>query len=319
MAKGSCFLFLGPEIGEKQDAVSEIRAKLGKTAPPEEMSFYPGETPVSVIVSVLQNGSLFADHRLIFIKNAEIIKKKEEIELLGDYLAHPQDDTVLILLAEGTNIAKGLETPIPGGNKRVFWELFENRKIEWVSGFFKRAGFRIGEDGVETILELVENNTEALRRECQRLLLFLDKDKPITSEDLEKLLSHTREESAFTLFSRIAEGDLSKSLGTLRSLLRAKETPPAILAGLAWCFRKLRDYAGLAEAGKTGDLDYRKIGLASPKARKDYERASRRYNPEICLSLTAEYDILVRSGGGALESILMDQYLYKIHFSSGGM
>jgi DNA polymerase-3 subunit delta len=262
---------------------------------------------------VLQNASLFAENRLIFIKNAEALKKKEEIELLAAYLEHPSEDTTLILLSDAPSLAKAIETQVSSGNKRIFWELFENRKIEWVSAFFKRAGYRIGEDGIETILELVENNTDALRRECQRLMLFLGKDKPITGEDVEKWLSHTREESAFTLFSRIAEGDLSKSLGTLHALLMAKESPPAILAGLAWCFRKLRDYAALVESGKANDFEFKKIGLASPKVRKDYERAVRRYNADICLSLTAEFDILVRSGGAGLETILMDMYLYKIH------
>ncbi|MDR0561151.1 MAG: DNA polymerase III subunit delta [Spirochaetaceae bacterium] len=313
MAKGACFLFLGPEIGEKQDAVAEIRTRLSKGSPPEEASFYAGETPVSAIVSVLQNASLFAENRLIFIKNVEALKKKEEIELLAAYLEHPSEDTTLILLSDAPSLSKAIETQVSSGNKRIFWELFENRKIEWVSAFFKRAGYRIGEDGIETILELVENNTDALRRECQRLMLFLGKDKPITGEDVEKWLSHTREESAFTLFSRIAEGDLSKSLGTLHALLMAKESPPAILAGLAWCFRKLRDYAALVESGKANDFEFKKIGLASPKVRKDYERAVRRYNADICLSLTAEFDILVRSGGAGLETILMDMYLYKIH------
>lgn len=277
------------------------------------MSFYAGETPVSHIVSVLQNASLFAATRLILIKNADALKKKEEIDLLASYMAHPQDDTTLILISEATSLAKGLETPVSSGNKRIFWELFENRKIEWVSSFFKRAGYRISEDGIETILEMVENNTDALRRECSRLMLFLGKDRSVTGEEAEKWLSHTREESAFTLFSRIAEGDLSKSLATLHTLLMAKESPPAILAGLAWCFRKLRDYTGVVESGRANDFEFKKIGLASAKARKDYERASRRYNADTCLSLTAEYDMLVRSGGTGLETILMDLYVYKIH------
>jgi DNA polymerase-3 subunit delta len=318
MAKGSCFLFLGPEIGEKRDAVDEIRTQLrkrfGETGL-EEASFYPGETPVSVMVSILQNASLFASGRLLFIKNAEALKHKEEIDLLGSYMEHPQDDTVLILLSEAVSLAKGLETPVPSGNKRVFWELFENRKIEWVNAFFNREGFRINKDGVETILEMVENNTDALRRECSRLMLFFSKDAAITGEEVEKRLVHTREESAFTLFSRIAEGNLSKSLETLHALLQAKEAPPAILAGLAWCFRKLRDYLNVVESGSAQDFELKKIGLGSAKTRKDYEQASRRYRTEsvdICLSLTAEFDILVRSSGTGLETLLMDMYLYKI-------
>jgi DNA polymerase-3 subunit delta len=299
MAQGKCFLFLGPEIGEKQDAINDIRQQLSKKSLPEEISFYAGETPISDIVAVLQNSSLFSENRLIFIKNAEVLKKKEDFESLVSYMENPQDNTTLIVMSEATALAKALEAPVPAPAKRIFWELFENRKVEWVHSFFTRAGYRISKDGVETILELVENNTDALKRECSRLMQFLGK-KEISGEDVEKWLSHTKEESAFTLFSRISEGDLAKSLTSLHTLLMAKESPPAILAGLAWCFRKLRDYCMLAESGETSDFELKKIGLSSAKVRKDYERAGRRYNSgavDICLSLTAELDILVRSGG----------------------
>jgi hypothetical protein len=40
---------------------------------------------------------------------------------------------------------------------------------------------------------------------------------------------------------------------------------------------------------------------------------------EDCLALTAEYDILVRSSGTGLETILMDLYLCKIHRLAAGV
>jgi DNA polymerase-3 subunit delta len=315
---GTCYLFLGPEIGEKEDAVGEIRKRLRRGGSFEETSFYAGETPVSRICAALLNGSLFSDSRLFLIKNAELITKKDETALLASYIASPEPSTTLILISGETGISKVIEEKIDRKNRRVFWELFENRKTEWVESFFRRGGCRIDAGGIEAILELVENNTDALRRECSKLMLFMGKDGIINGADVEKWLSHTREESAFTLFSRIAAGDLSKGIESLHALLAARETPQAILAGLAWCFRKLRDYLALGGAGEAG---MRKIGLANPKARSDYTLAAGRYDmdaAEDCLSLTAEYDMLVRSCGAGLEPILMDLYLCKIHGRASG-
>ncbi|MDR3115111.1 MAG: DNA polymerase III subunit delta [Treponema sp.] len=319
---GRGFLFLGPEIGEKQEAIHEIRQGLQASSGtvPEETSFYAGETPVQDMVAVLRNHSLFAEERLMFIKNAEALKKKEDLETLAAYLEAPEDHTTLILIAETTSLPKILESSVPPGNKRIFWELFENRKQEWVASFFRRKGGTISEDGIEAILELVENNTDALQRECSRLMLFLGKEG-ISGAAVEKWLSHTREESAFTLFSRISTGDLAKSLESLHALLGAQESPVALLAGLAWCFRKLRDYLSLVASGKASEFEFKKLGLASAKARKDYERASRRYDRlgvDTCLSLIGEYDMLVRSGGVGLERLLMDMFLYKIINSGRG-
>jgi len=312
------WLFLGPEIGEKQAAIEEIRKKLSRDAgsPPEETVYYAGDAPVPVMVANMRNGSLFADRRIFIIKCADGIKKKEDIDLLSSFIESPPEDTFLILISEETGVARGLEKNIHESNKRTFWELLDNRKQMWVENFFRQQGFQIGSEGIETILELVENNTAALKQECSRLTLFLDKNREISGADAEKWLSHTRQETVFTLFTRIAGGDLSRSLESLNVLLAAKEAPPAIFAGLASCFRKLINYLALKEAGVTDEWEFKKIGVSAPGAKRDYAAAARRYNTaaaETCLALTAEYDLLLRSSGTFPEQILMDKFLYKIH------
>jgi len=321
--KSDCWLFLGPEIGEKQTAIDEIRKKLSEDGGFEETIYYAGDTAVSTMVSHIRNASLFAVSRLFLIKNAEGIRNEEDIKLLSSHdkpkkgcLVSLPDDTFVVLISEETGIAKGLENAIPQANKRIFWELADNRKAAWVKDFFTGEGFRISAEGVETILELVAGNTVALREECSRLTLFLDKDKEINGEEAEKWLSHTREETAFTLFSRIAAGDFSRSLESARMLLAAKEAPPAIFAALASCFRKLDSYLSLKESGVSDDWEYRKIGVSSPGARRDYAAAARRYDStgaETCLALTAEYDMRLRASSSFPEQILLDEYLFKMH------
>lgn len=317
MAKGEVYLFLGPEIGERRDAVDAVREKFRKQSgqKPEEYVFYAGETSMSEAVSVLRNASLFADARFFQIKHPELIKKKEDQELLISYMKAPQEDTILILVSDETSLDKKIESAVSKEHKRVFWELFENRKAEWISAFFRREGYRIEEDGIEAVLELVENNTEALGRECSKLMLFIAKDQPVREADVVKWLSHTREESAFTLFSRISEGNLEKSAEIMQTLLAAKESSVAILAGLNWCFHKLRDYSALAAQGIQDEFEFKKIGLASQRVRKDYIEANKHFSPydiDRSIALIAEFDILVRSNGSGFESILMDYFLYKI-------
>jgi len=308
----SCYFLLGPELGEKQTALNGLRIKGA-----EETVYYAGETPVGVIVSDLQNGSLFAESRLFIIKNSENIKKKEDIDLLTSYMASPMDNTTLVLLSDENSIAKGFEKAASTTVKQVFYELSDRKKNEWVRDFFEKEGFRVNDEGIDTILELVENNTEALRQECSRLTLFLPKDETIGSAEIWKWLSHTREESAFTLFTRIASGDYSRSLECLRTLLAAKVEPQAILSGLLWCFRKLRDYIALSESGVTDEWEFKKIGVSAPGARRDYSAASRIYDSfgtETCISLIAEYDHMIRSSSSFPRHILMDEFLYKVHF-----
>ncbi|MCL2599685.1 MAG: DNA polymerase III subunit delta [Treponema sp.] len=316
MAAGNAHILLGPEIGKRQDAIDDIRKRLSKGGAPEELVFYAGETPAVKIANAVQNHSLFAQARLFIVKNADQIKKKDEVSLVASCMEELEPESVMILVSDEFKLAAGLDNCCPRENRKVFYEMFENQKTEWVQSFFRRESRNITPDGIDMILEMVENNTDALRRECSRLMLFLPNDRPIEADDIEKWLSHNREESAFTLFSRIAAGDAPKAIETLHTLLAAKESPQGILAGLTWCLRKQRDYQALLRNGH-GDnsFELKKIGLSSPKAKSDHAAAARRYTAaavDACLAITAEYDVLTRSSGTALESVLMDTYVLKV-------
>jgi DNA polymerase-3 subunit delta len=311
VSAGQCLLFLGPELGEKSDALSKLRAAL----PPgtEETSFYVGETPLNDIVSLIRNGSLFSDARLIIIKNAEGIKKKDEAELLVSCIKNLEPGVTLVLMSDETRLDKRVEDVVPKQNKTIFWELFESKKNEWIAAFFRRAGCNIDESGVRTILEMVENNTDALGRECSRLVLFLGKDKTITGADVEQLLSHSREESVYTLFAAVARGNLASSLEILRSLSASKQSFQSITGTLAWCFRRLRDYCGL---GAAGDTELRRIGISTARARADYAEAAKRWpRPDGALAIIGNYEYLLRSSGSAWEEILLDRLI--VHLARG--
>ncbi|MDR2576006.1 MAG: DNA polymerase III subunit delta [Treponema sp.] len=322
-ASGGSYIFLGPEIGKKQDEIGQIKKKLSETGAAagayEETVFYAGETPVINIVNIIQNHSLFAQSRLFIIKNAEQIKDKSEkdrneIKLLASCMKELEFGDALILISDELRLTAALDNACPKENRKVFYEMFEREKSAWVRSFFQREGRSIDPSGIDVILELVENNTDAMQRECSRLMLFLPKDRPATARDVEQWLSHSREESPFTLFARIAAGDISKAVESLHTLLAAKESPVGILALLAWSFRKLRDYLTLCESGEPDNFALKKIGL-SAVSKNNYAAASRHYSKtdvERCLAITAEYDILTRASGQALEEILMDVYLLKI-------
>jgi DNA polymerase-3 subunit delta len=321
MAKGENFLFLGPELGEKNDAVNAIREKIRKTSgsPPEETRFYAGEKPFGEILSVLLNGSLFADTRLILIKNAEVITKKADIEGLAQYVASPQNGTTLIVIADSTKVENGVEKLFTRDNKKIFWEMFEESKERWLLNFFRKEGFSITPDALATMLQMVENNTQALREEGARIVLFLktgnagEQHNTITEELLLKTLSHSKQENVFSLFSALAKGDITRSIESEHSLLAGGDSPQAIFAALASSFRKYRDYCALQNSNTAiNDFELKKLGINFFN-KKDFIAAHRLYGDvaDACLSLIAEYDIKTRSNF-ALGGILMDVFIYKI-------
>ena len=87
------YLFTGPEFGERNDAIENLKNSVSKKfGSVDNYLFYASETPVNEFMSVLQNESLFSEATFITVKNAETIKKKDELisqqkkdSIIGNY------------------------------------------------------------------------------------------------------------------------------------------------------------------------------------------------------------------------------------------
>jgi len=311
------WLFTGPEIGERNAAIEQLKTAAAKRSGAlDAHSLYVSDVKVGDVISLLQNGSLFADARFVVLKGVEAIKKADEIEQLSAWVKESSGvtDASLILVSEETGVDKKLEALIPKENKRIFWEMFENRKEQWVVDFFRKAGFSVDGDAVGAILELVENNTDALREACSRFTLFYPEGHRVTETDVENLLAHNREESPFTLFDRLAQGDLEGAIEIYRKLSLSKESSPVqLVAGLTFCFRRLADWHRLSESGATDEFSLKKAGFTSKRAIDQYRSASRRWDRAATartLALLAATDADLRSTGAAFQDCLVEGFLY---------
>lgn len=325
----SVYLFTGPEIGEQNDAVQKIKSSLKKQfGEIEEYLFYANESSVPEFLSVLQNESLFASATCVVVKNADLIKKKDDVTQITDWMENSSSTSnVLILQSEEISVDSKLEKSVPPSNKKVFWEMFESDKISWIKNFFKKNEYSIEEDAVQLILDMVENNTASLRMECSRFFILFPKGHVVSVDDVDAVLSHNREESAFSLFAEMASAAseserLEKSLEILQKIRLSKENSSVmIIAGLSSCFRKLSLWHKLRAEGKTDDFNLKINGFSSKKMKSQYASASKNWTSGqtiAILALLASLDINIRSTGALLEDVLLQRVIYEIIIKKGG-
>lgn len=326
------YLFTGPEFGERNDAIEQLRKQAEKKfGELDQHLLYAGDTSVSDVLGLLQNGNLFSAARFIVLRNAELIKQKEDIARLDEWVktitAQKADDAWLFLVSDETGVDKKLEALVPKENRRIFWEMFDDRKEQWVRDYFRKNGFGIDDAAVESVLGMVENNTEALRTECSRFFICFEKGRTISAADVEAVLAHNRAESAFTLFDALADSDhepsrrLEEALEILQKIRHSKESNAiSLLAGLSWSFKKLREWQTLFVGGSPSDFDLKTHGFSSKKVQGKYRAASRIWKlPQVSLivSSIAAADMQLRSGGSATEEAVLQGLLYSIVINSG--
>ena len=318
-------ILAGPETGRRNDYIAQVREACANAwgSPPEEHRLYAFETDVQELLGLLRNGSLFSVGKLVILFGAELVKGKVDTSALAAYVRTPATDAVLLLVTEGYGLEKPLEDAVGKNRKRMFWELNEGEKTRWVKDFFRKEGIEAHDDAIEAILELVENNTEALKSECSRLALFFPRGREITAESVETYVAHNREEDAFSLFDRMASGPLERALETLNAILVSREgTGIGLLAGLLWSFRRLRSLHAAVESGIPYDQAARSLRITSRKLQGVYDAARKRWPRDICESLVAfgvEADIQLRSLGSVYERLVLELFVYACVVKKGPM
>ncbi|MCR4953793.1 MAG: DNA polymerase III subunit delta [Treponema sp.] len=324
------YAFTGPEFGLRTEAVDAVKSSLKKKfGEIDEHLFYLQETPFNEIMTILQSGTLFSDGVCIVCKNAELLKKKEDIQMISEWLKEAAESSVLILVSDEISLDSKLEKLVPTANRKKFWEMFEDKKLPWLYSFFQKNGYSIEGDAARLILELVENNTQALSAECSRFFVCFPKEHRITEDDVDSVLTHTREENAFSLFNQIAspstpaQQNLQKSLEILQKIRLSKENSSVmIIAGLTSCFRKLLTWHNLIQAGTTDDFSLKTNGFSGSLMQKQYRNAAKVWTKgqtSAILAILASTDASIRSGGTLMEDVLLQKMLYEIVIKKGAV
>ena len=331
---GHTYLLLGPEKGLKEDAIKNIRSQIGQC---DVSKFYAFEDYEAELFAQLNNNDLFANHKLVILDEVQDIKTADKVKPLVQYIQNPSDCATLILtsteLYVNSSIMGAVETQ---GREYVskFYELFESKKNEWLSNYFRRNGLSIENRAITAIIEKVENNVQEFENTCSQMVIFLktipDKQS-VTYEDVEEFLTHTREESEYTLFSYIARGKLESALECLHTLLRTKDSASVCsmcASRLSTYFRRALSVQINVAAGCGMSLRFGEVNAAfskkvfegdrpisMPKDREIYRDCCNTYSQRdmerILVTLT-EYDIKIKETPVVLQSVMMERCIMDV-------
>ena len=112
------FLYKGPEFGLKNEAIEKYRVQAeNKYGSLDYHLLYAQDISVREVLTIVQGGSLFAEARFVVLRNAELIKNKEDIDLLRNWVdsikSKGYEDAYLFLVSDENSVDKKLENLIP--------------------------------------------------------------------------------------------------------------------------------------------------------------------------------------------------------------
>ena len=163
-------------------------------------------------------------------------------------------------------------------------------------------------------LILWTNNTLDLKEACGRLVLYYGEGRQLSIEDVESQILHSKEENVFTLFAKIAEGDLPGSLDICTKILESGAGQAVqILGGLIWQFRRLHALRLLLDSNFTEPEALSKLNIRGKRNGNINLQGTANYSTEDLgriLSLQARYDGLLRSTPSDAHAHILSMFFY---------
>ncbi len=310
------FLF-GQETYLIQQMVCSVREAVLPVAGDDfnDNQFYGKEATAELILEAAMTYPVFAEKRLVTVKDAHQLPAVELDELIP-YLQNPVPQTCLLLIADKIdNRRKFFQQFKKTGNLIEFKPLSDREIPRHIRQVLEQRQIQISADGLELFCLMVDGNLQEIHGELEKLLTYIGTATQIEIKDVEAVVSRGRVESVFELGNAVGRGDVAKGLSLLRWLGAAGEAPLKILSLLVRHFRQLWQVRELQvkkyparEIAKVAGVPFfvvdELIRQGKKFSRNDFQRA---------FELFVETDLAMKSSGADAEALLDSLILRLIH------
>ena len=174
--------------------------------------------------------SLFADHRLIVLKNIS-----QSSELSERFLAVaprvPEEFTVLLMeekIDKRTTFYKTLKKEF---ELLEYAEMPEGELLRWITQEVKECGGVISASDARILLSYVGADQLRLKNEIEKLVAF---NPTVSQASIDELVERKAEDTVFQLLDASLSGRTKQALAILDNLERAREDPFATANMLIW-------------------------------------------------------------------------------------
>ena len=136
------YILLGPEEGDKNEWIRKKKAQVAKEHPDAEIcTFFAGDDNGAALTALLGQSSLFSSYRLAILKMFENRGRTDGlVDAIVSFLKSGQQDADLIIVTSeksDARIPESIRKLIPKENRIFFWEMFENKKRDWIARAFR--------------------------------------------------------------------------------------------------------------------------------------------------------------------------------------
>jgi DNA polymerase-3 subunit delta len=211
----------------------------------------PKEVTAADILDELRTAPFLTDKRVVVIKGADEFVS-ENRELLEKYFDNPCPTGIFILTVKSwpgkTKLARKLRKvgELISVTQPKAWQL-PSRLMQYASDAYSK---NLSKNAAELMVELVGEDLVRLYSEIDKLALFADSEKKITTGHVEKLIGHNRIFGAFEVIDKCLTGNAGAAVERLRNMFASdRSTEFRVVGAFAFHFRRMFNARVLLDEG----------------------------------------------------------------------
>ena len=207
----------------------------------DKETIYAEDRAINDILGLATSFPFSSERKLIIVKEAEKIKDKKPLK---DFAASPPEFTVLAFFHNGviTNVSsEPFKTLDANGFLFEAKELKGKNLIDWLISEAEEKEKKLSEENAQVLVDIVGENRNMLQDQLEKICVFLNKEKEITIEIIQKVSSELKQFNIFDLQNVIGLKDKAKSLTVAYNLVDNGAEPTFIITMLT------RYFTGLAK------------------------------------------------------------------------
>ena len=211
----------------------------------------PKEVTAADVLDELRTAPFLTDKRVVVIKGADDFVSNNR-ELLEKYFDNPCPTGIFILTVNSwpsnTKLAKKLSKvgKLVSVTQPKAWQL-PGRLMQYTRDAYSK---NLSKDAAELLIELAGDDLVRLYSEIDKLALFADSEKTITTEHVEKLIGHNRMFGAFAVIDSCLAGDVGAAVDRLRNMFASdKSTEFTVVGAFAYHLRRMFNAKVLLDEG----------------------------------------------------------------------
>ena len=194
----------------------------------------------------VQTVSMFDEKKIVICDNCKFLTRevKKSVEQNTDnllkYIDNPFNDVYLLLIVRNEKLdsVKKIVKKLQKSSKVITLNKIENYNLNnYISNYISDKGYKISNKSITLLIEKCLFDLNNIMNEIDKLIVYKGKDKNITYEDIELVITSNLENNIFKLTNMIMEKNTNNIIKVYKDLVRNNEDPIKILITISNQFR----------------------------------------------------------------------------------